>query len=268
MLLLFQVYDIDSREWTTYTLPDQYQVSDHASFSHESSYVYIAGGYDQNYTALSMVSRIAVSATADDGTLSIEEVAPLNTARGDIYGATAQNGNSAFVSGGFTHENDFCDPLASTEEYNFENDDWKVLPDLVNARGEIVLVELDNNLYSLGGERQIEGICDLTGDTDPGELTVGTDLVEVFEKNINDWKVVSGFPDHKFRFAAVGVGGPGEPGLIYAFGGQTAFDDDCQCFKTTDDVSVFGEGVSSGTITSLSVLCSVVSVLSIGLIMM
>jgi N-acetylneuraminic acid mutarotase len=265
MLLLFQVYDIDSGEWNTYTLPEQYQVSDHASFPQEPSYVYIAGGYDQNYTALSMVSRIVVSATVDDGALSIEEVAPLDTARGDIYGVTAQDGSFAFVSGGFTHEDLFCDPLASTEEYNFENDNWKVLPDLVNPRGEIVLVELDNHLYSLGGERQIEGVCDLTGETNPGELTVGTDLVEVFEKTTNAWKVVTGFPEHKFRFAAVGVG---ETGLIYAFGGQTAFDDDCQCFKTTDDVSMFGEGVSSGTIMSLSVLCSVVSVLSIGLIMM
>lgn len=167
----------------------------------------------------------------------MEVVAPLLEARGDVYAATGQT--SASLGGGFTDANDFCAPLPTVESYNYALDQWSYLPNLIDERGEVVFVELDDHVYAMGGERQIEGICEITGDADPGELTVGTNLVEVLHDE-GEWSVVDNFPSHKFRFAAVGVD---RTGLIYAFGGQTAWDDSCDCFKCTDDIQVFGEGV-------------------------
>jgi N-acetylneuraminic acid mutarotase len=156
--------------------------------------------------------------------------------RGDVHAATGPT--SASLGGGFTDADGFCAPLPSVESYSFDTNQWSFLPNLINERGEAVFVELDDHLYAMGGERQIEDICDVTVDTDPGELTVGTDLVEVLDGG--EWNVLDNFPNHKFRFAAVGVD---ETGLIYAFGGQTAWNSSCQCFKTSDDVQVFGEEV-------------------------
>lgn len=223
-------------------LPSQYQTSDHASFTQGSSsspFLHIAGGYNQTYGAQDTVFRINTAASTDS--LVLEEVAPLLEARGDIFGAA--NNLEAYVGGGFTDANGFCAPLATVEKYDFVSDTWSKEPDLINARGEIVLVELNSKLYAMGGERQIENICAITGDTDPGELTVGLELVEVLEAG--EWKVVDEFANHKFRFAAVG---DDETGVIYAFGGQTEWDNDCECFKTTDDVQSFGEpGPGSGS---------------------
>ena len=218
------------------TLPTQYVVSDHASFT-QDPYVFIAGGYDQNYTAYNTLARIDAS-TLGDSSLVIDDMAPLGTARGDIFGAVSSSGQSAFVTGGFTDANGFCAPLGSTEEYNFAANKWTERPDLVNPRGEVVLVDVNNHLYALGGERQIEGICDSAGDEiDPGEQTVATDEVEVYENQ--KWTVISDFPNHRFRFAAA----VDKDGLIFAFGGQTAYDGACECFRTTDDIAIFGQEV-------------------------
>jgi hypothetical protein len=228
------------------TLPSQYVVSDHASFTQEPSYIFIAGGYDQNYTTYNTLARIDASTLGQD-TLVVDAMAPMKTARGDIYGAVSENGQSAFVTGGFTDANGFCAPLGSTEKYNFASNTWTELTDLVNPRGEVVLVDVSNDLYAVGGERQIEGICDSAGDKiDPGEQTVATDEVEVFENNA--WKVISDFPNHRFRFAAAAD----KDGLIFAFGGQTAYDGACQCFRTTDDIAVFGQVVNGSSAAGIS----------------
>lgn len=244
------VYDIETKEWTTYMLPESAQVSDQASFAEEPFYLYIVGGYDQNYTSLTTVSKIVVSEASTDSTLKVEEAAPLNIGRGDIIATVSTDGKHAFVGGGFGNENGWCQPLISVEEYSFSEDKWAMLPDLVNERAEIVLVELDNHLYGLGGERPIEGMCDITEDIDPGQLTVGTELVEVYERSStkNEWEVLASIPDHKFRFQAVGFE---DKELIYTFGGQISYNEACQCFKTTDEIEVFGKGVSAGSVISV-----------------
>jgi hypothetical protein len=203
-------------------------VSDHASFVQDE--VYIAGGYDATYTAMTTVLKIGFNGT------TFEEVAPLNVARGDIVGVTSNDGSSAFVAGGFSHV-DWCQPLVSVEEYKFGTNEWSTLPDLMDARGEIVLVESGNHLYSLGGE----GPLDYEGcSTDTYQIstkTIATDRIEILMDGETEWKILESFPKERFRFAAVGIA---EDDIIYTFGGQTAFDEDCQCFKTTDGVYIFG----------------------------
>lgn len=200
--------------------------------------MYVAGGYNASYGTLATTARIdtALTASASNETLVVEEMAPLLEARGDIFAAF--DSEFAYMGGGFTDANGFCAPLTTAERYEFATDTWSSLPPLINDRGEVVMVESNGAVFALGGERQIEGICEFTGDADPGELTVGTEHVEVLTDE--GWRIIESFDDHKFRFAAVSV-----DGVIYAFGGQTAWDGDCQCFKTTDDIQLLGDGVTS-----------------------
>mmetsp|Transcript_4313 Transcript_4313/g.6803 ORF Transcript_4313/g.6803 Transcript_4313/m.6803 type:complete len:397 (-) Transcript_4313:312-1502(-) len=225
------VYNIDTSEWSTYTLPEEYQTSDHACFT-DSSALYVAGGYNISYGTLDTVFRLDTSSPSS--TLAVEEMAPLSEARGDI--SAAFDGSTAYVAGGFTDANGFCAPVTTAEAYDIATNSWSYLPPLDNERGEIVMVALDDHLYAMGGERQIEGICELTGDTDPGELTVGLEIVESLENN--SWTTVDSFDEHKFRFAAVGT-----DGLIFAFGGQENWDYDCECFRTTDEIQIIGYNV-------------------------
>jgi N-acetylneuraminic acid mutarotase len=223
------VYDIATGFWSTIgTIPDNYLVSDHATFVKDE--VYIAGGYDSTYTAMTTVLKIYL-----DGT-TFEEMAPLNVARGDIVGVTSNDGTSAYVAGGFSHE-DWCQPLVSVEEYKFGTNEWTGLPDLLDARGEIVLVESGDHLYSLGGEGPLDYEGCTTDTYTVSTKTVATDRIELLMDGETEWKILESFPQQRFRFAAVGIA---EDDIIYTFGGQTAFDADCQCFKTTNEVYIFG----------------------------
>jgi hypothetical protein len=223
-------------------LPVEHQVSDHAAFI-KGPHLYVAGGYNGIYDALSDVFRIDAPASTVGGALIIETVTPLLEGRGDISGITADDGDFAYISGGFTDDNKFCEPLGTVERYEFSSDTWSNLPPLINARGEIALVELDDRLFSLGGERPIEGMCELLGELSVSELTVGTELVESYADGAEGWSIAASFPNHRFRFAAVAYTGGTE--LIYTFGGQTDYDDACGCFKTTDIVGILGESIGS-----------------------
>jgi N-acetylneuraminic acid mutarotase len=235
------IFDFDTNMWTSRSLPKtEHQVSDHASFvsPEDLGFLYVAGGYDQNYTALTQVYRIdtVASSSSSSQELVIETMAPLLEARGDISGVTSHTGDYAYVGGGFTSENGFCAPLATVEQYGFEQKQWKFIDPLQNARGEIVFLELDNHLYGMGGERQIEDICEILIDnsTDPGEHTNAVELVELWEQG-KDWLQIASFPNHKFRFAAIV---DRNTSAIYTFGGQAKYQTACQCFPTTTEIHV------------------------------
>jgi N-acetylneuraminic acid mutarotase len=224
------VYDIASGEWSTVgSLPLQYQVSDHAGFAKDDA-VYIAGGYTTaDYIAVGTVLKI-------DSDVKFTEVKSLTAPRGDVFGVASDDGTSAFVAGGFTNE-DWCSPLDTVEKYTFASDTWVDLPKLATARAEVLLVENDNHLYSLGGEYPLYELCNTSeGITDVGSKTVGTDKVEILMDGEGEWKFLESFPEQLFRFAAVGAA---EKDKIYVFGGQTKYEASCECTKTTDHVWVF-----------------------------
>lgn len=234
------VYDIASGTWKTVgslTNP----VSDHASFASSDSF-FVAGGYNQDYTALTAVTKISVSGD----NLTEAAAAPLAEARGDIIGVASNDGTSAFVSGGFTHEN-WCLPLNTNEKYTFSSNTWETLPELGTGRGEHVLVESKNHLYSLGGEYPIYEVCE-GGDYVPGTKTVASDKVEVLEDGEKKWEDIVDFPEPLFRFAAIGSASKDE---IYVFGGQTKYQAGCQCTPTSDHVWVLKEKESAGYTMSL-----------------
>lgn len=242
------VYDFDSQTWSTpLQLETEYQTSDHGSFVHDE-YMYIVGGYDANYTSLETTYRISSNGT-------IEPRAVLDQPRGDVTAVV--HDSYAYVSGGFTHTNDFCQPLASVEEYTFSGDDWAAVAPMNIARAEKVLVSVPNSnrIYAIGGETHIENYCDTNVTHDVGEQTVAVDNVEVYDGR--NWKVIYSLPNHKFRFAGVGVND-----TIYTFGGQSAFEEGCQCYPTTKDVVAYVEvygasGASSAGLVWMSAVSSI-----------
>ena len=190
-------------------------------------HVYVVGGWTTEYMARSNVVRIDATVTTDP--LVMEEVAPLQTARGDIK-AVVQNG-MAYVGGGYTDANNYCPALASVEQYDMNSNSWTFLADLQSPRGDKALVALEGMLIALGGEAVVDPTCSVSN-ADPGEATVAVDDVEVLEENGN-WETVASIPNAKLRLDAVAVGD-----TIYAFGGQNSYDASCECYTTSDEILI------------------------------
>lgn len=237
-----QVFDIATSTWKVYdTLPEDFVTSDLASFVDPATgNAFFAGGFNQTYAAQPTVFAIDVVATTanESGTLIYEEKAPMFAARGDCTGVSALTRlgvGYALVVGGFTHEDDFCAALATTEYYDFARDLWRKAADMETPRADKALVVLGNVIYAVGGEQQIANICSIKN-PEPGEKTVLLQDVEYWNVETDTWVVVEDLPGHRFRLAAVGYNNE-----IYSFGGQVAFEEECQCFRTSDEVTIFSE---------------------------
>lgn len=135
--------------------------------------------------------------------------------------------------GGFTHENDFCNPLDSVERYSLLGDTWLDIASLPTARADKAMVTYRGHTISMGGERQVENKCELESPS-PGELTVAVDDVEVLNDDDTTWEQLEPLPEHRFRFAAVVF-----EDTIYTFGGQEEYDETCNCLKTVDEVVAY-----------------------------
>lgn len=221
------VYDIATDTWSTLgNLPSAYQTSDNAAFAHDA-HVYIVGGFTQDYIAHNATLRL----TADNNTLVLDSMASIGQSRGDITGAT--DGTYAYIAGGFTDDNSFCQALDSVERYSFEQDIWETIAPLNFPRAEKALVAMNNKVFAIGGERQIENLCQITL-PDPGEQTVAVKNVEVYQNG--EWTVLASLPEFRFRMAGVGWE---ETLTIYTFGGQAQYDEDCTCFATTNEIVTY-----------------------------
>lgn len=260
------VYDPVTKEWSTPgSLPLERQTSDNAAFTDPSgNHVYVTGGYEQNYTALSATYRFNAQLAFEQRIVSIEPKDDLNRARGDVQAVNAgPRGELAYVTGGFT--DDACLPLNSVEKYDVDDDEWTTAPSLNTGRSDKALVELNGKIYALGGETQYEGACD-DGDGNDlavGEQTVAVDDVEVLEND--EWVVKADLPDHKFRF--VGVAWDATD-AVYAFGGQEAYDDSCECYRTTDKVVLYKDvGTARGTRSGATTPSTVVKTGTFGVLL-
>lgn len=231
-----QVYDFATQNWTTYDLPSKYVSSDLTSFD-QKNYAYFAGGYTQDYLAVNTVFRIDTIASTSTGSLVIEDRASLLNARGDTGAASDNNDTYAIITGGFTHLNNFCQPLDQVELYNFDSDSWTEVAPMHRARSDMAVVELNGFIYTFGGERQIENYCEVVQDyAVPGELTIAVDDVERYDKADNIWATIGDLPYHRFRFAAEAID---KKNTIYTFGGQNAFDLGCSCFRTSNQIVTY-----------------------------
>jgi hypothetical protein len=194
----------------------------------KDGFVFVAGGYTSSYQAKDMVYSIRTQST---GSLVIDEVNSLITARGDIV--AAQTSRFAYVVGGNTHANDFCEALSVVARYEFQTGLWTSLPSLSDARSASGMVNLKGILMVLGGEQTADNVCTSEVDLSVGLLAV--DSVEVWARS--EWiKFGSQISDHRFRSAAIGWGATES---IFTFGGQKAYDPSCECFPTTNEVGMY-----------------------------
>lgn len=247
-------YDPSAGEWTTpATLPAEYTTSDLTAFARGTD-VYLVAGYDKNYTAQVQVTVVDMS---DMSSVKFGPGESLLEERGDIDAAVLPDG-SVYVSGGFTHENSYAKPHNTVERYDPDTGTWSPVDSLNDERGDKQLVSLNGKVYAIGGEAKV----DITGVApeevpDLGAISTVLDSVEVLDPEVDvhgglaEWRSLGGMPTALFRFGAAEwegevtgeEGGEGESaddgGYIFVFGGQVAYDADCECFRTTDQVMVF-----------------------------
>ena len=164
--------------------------------------------------------------------LVVEDNGNMTTARGDVAATVNLETGYAYVSGGFTHDNNFCAPLESVERYSLPpGNTWIPVASLPTARADKAMVTWDGHTIAMGGETAPDNVCDTNVTLIPSEKAVAVDDIEVLNDDDTTWQILTTLPEHRFRFAAVVYGD-----AIYTFGGQMAFDDACNCLKTVNEV--------------------------------
>jgi hypothetical protein len=238
-----QVYDIDADSWTSLTIPELFQTSDHASFVFKKS-IFIAGGYSQDYNEKSAVYRI------DTETNTIEDVQRLTVARGDVV--VTQTSDYAYVAGGYSTNNNervACEPSNVVEQYEFATGMWTSLPALIQPRANGGMVHMNGILFVLGGEKgqgMISSPCPSTGDlNDDGSATTSLITLDTVEVSGTGggmaWAELTSRLDTlrpHARFAAVATIQATES-IIYTFGGQLPYSSSCECFPIADTVVAY-----------------------------
>lgn len=242
-------YDATTNAWTEVgTLPEKYMTSDFASYTLGDK-VYIIGGYNQGYEALSQV--VVMDMSNMDDTITFEEGVPIDTPRGDIFAVPVDDESTIMISGGFTHLNDFAKPLDSVEQYEIGSDSWEPVDALNEERGDKQLINLNGKIYAIGGEGKVDSGPGITVD-DPLVVLAGgsivLDTVEVLDITVDgdaEWVTKGDMPASLFRFGASGwVEEGSDDGVIFVFGGQVGFEAECECFRTTEKVMVFNPSQS------------------------
>ena len=128
--------------------------------------------------------------------MEYEEVASLNEARYDAFGAT-MNGK-IYVAGGKQELYVDKSDLASCEVYDPSTDEWQVMTSLNVPRYSASMVCFKGALYVVGGMKSV---------SECGELSV-----EMFDSGVNEWHQKSAIPTgdenihYKACFATVRLG--------------------------------------------------------------
>lgn len=254
-----QVFDIASNSWSTIgNLSEEYLTSDNTGFGWQNRHAYFLGGYNETYTAMSRV--FSLDAMAEHPLSSITNHAEMTIERGDISAAIDESNGYVLIAGGFTNQNGFCEAMNNAELYNINTNEWTVVTPLQHGRADKALVHLDGDdgiFYAMGGERQVAGFCDLSVEPEPGERTIPINQVERYDQTSDRWETVASLPEHRFRFAAVARGN-----AVYTFGGQTAFDQSCDCFGVTASIVVYTEVDASAAVARRRYLWSALVVVA------
>jgi len=235
-------YDPASNEWTVLptTIPTEHLTSDLTAFVPEDNKVYLVGGYDQGYTAFDAVTIVDMS---DLDAISFTPGPTLDTKRGDIDYAAVDG--DFYVSGGFTHENDWEAPLNTVEKFSLATGKWSAVDALNEERGDKQLVAVNGKVYAIGGEDKVDTSGVSAEELELAGYSLVLDTVEVLDPaedvhaGLAQWKSLAKMPSGLFRFSASEWEVEGEDGVIFVFGGQKPYNSDCKCFATTDTVMVF-----------------------------
>jgi len=257
------VFDPETQKWTTYiTLDDDHATSDHGSVVRDGK-IYVFGGWKGDYSG-PKETTFSID-TRNNG--KIEDLTPMITKRGDIAAVHYKHGSidAAFVIGGFGDE--FCAPLDTVERYNFDSDSWTESTsddlDLGSARGDKVAAVVDKKIFVVGGEDKHEDLCLEVNNLEPSVAAQAVDSVEVLDplEKSPKWKNEADFPVERFRAASAL---DEKSNKLYVFGGQKAYSNDCDCYKTADEIYVHeGEQRGGGLSTTATALIATASVLAV-----
>lgn len=302
MIAEIDCYNSITKLWSTpSTLPNEHLVSDLAVFAHPGGEegMYTVGGYTGPYMATENVTLIKYTITneyGDIGDVTYTNGPRLIDKRGDVNVAIVAG--YVYVSGGYTHEDEFAMPKNTVERIalsDLSSSDseeatlvttWSNVDSLNEERGDKQLVGINGRVYAMGGETKIDG-SGMDSTYELGERSEVLDTVEVYDPNANvhgglaEWRVLSDMPAQLFRFAAIDwqLVDEDDTGVIFVFGGQVGYDaDDCKCFRTTDKVMVLdvelaelemmnGAASSSALSPSTALFISVVSVAFAGVVL-
>ena len=233
-------YDPNIDYWTTIgKLPEEYLTSDCAAFAMGNS-IYLIGGYGHSYEAMDQVIVIDVSNLND---IKFIRGPSLGTKRGDIDVAVLDD-EFIYVSGGFSHK-DYSKPLNTVEQLTIGSKTWIPVDALNEERGGKQLVTLKGKIYALGGEQRVdvdgimkEELLDLVQTVDVLDTVEVLDPKQDVHGGKSEWRVSGVMPSSLVRFGA-SEWEWGLDGIIFVFGGQSSYDADCECFRSTDKVMVF-----------------------------
>jgi Kelch motif/Galactose oxidase, central domain len=229
------VYDVDIFDTTTGKWRDDltFQLSKEIARSDQAAFVidhtiYLVGGYELGYNATADTIAIDIPLSlASKTSLNWTKRASLNQERGDCYAAVVENGD-AYVVGGFTHEDGWCNALDVVERYSPMGDVWMRQDSLTYGRADKAVVTIGSKIYAIGGESKTDR------SKDPGQRTTPTTEVEVLDTADPNgvWTgEIADIPSDHFRFTAVSY-----DDIIYTFGGQKYYNSECDCFSTTASI--------------------------------
>ena len=226
-------YDPVSDSWSVHGVWED-ATTDLAAFVRRnvdhSATIFAVGGYrpELDYETTNRVTQIdplKFSAVYEANPASRKN---LKIGRGDIMAATSST--YAYVQGGYSSEGDnaWCETLPSVERYDFATGYWETIPSSQAAHtssADGVLVAMSGSIYSIGGETKDN--CDQT-------TTVAVKEVAVLSEMIESWRDATEIPIETFRFSAAAVH---DTKAIYLFGGQNYYNEECNCFKVSDQVT-------------------------------
>lgn len=161
----FDIYDELHNKWSiindgldSIKIPGRtdytYGISDHCSFAF-GDLLFIVGGFDQNYESLKYVIAIQTTESIEQNRLVYSIRSPMNVPRGSCGVTTV--GEFAFVAGGFTNEDGYCEAMQSSEVYDPKRDQWNLLSaPLKYGRARPSLLYLDHKIFIFGGEKRGE----------------------------------------------------------------------------------------------------------------
>eukprot|EP00591_Stephanopyxis_turris_P008432 CAMPEP_0195512934 /NCGR_PEP_ID=MMETSP0794_2-20130614/4716_1 /TAXON_ID=515487 /ORGANISM="Stephanopyxis turris, Strain CCMP 815" /LENGTH=449 /DNA_ID=CAMNT_0040640831 /DNA_START=143 /DNA_END=1492 /DNA_ORIENTATION=+ len=191
--------------------------------------LYLVGGYDQNYHATEHTFKIDTVQSLEQNDLVITVLANLNQKRGRLRSLIF--GHYGYIVGGYTHEDSFCDSLATTERYDIKKDEWVFVDSLDEGRGSIGFVKFDGRFFAIGGDKRT-GACGT-----PSSQSIAVEDAEVYDpfQGINAaWHPVEITKDDgRFRFVAFPWPGTQH---IYVLGGIIDGPVGCNCYFASDKV--------------------------------
>ena len=189
----------------------------------------------------------------------------MTTARGDLGSAmvtTKSNKTMLYTVGGFTDLNDYCSPLATVERFDIAANAWFSVANMLKGRGDMGVALLNQRIYTVGGETKTPSYCtnNIREDASSASLTVND--VESYDPN-NNYFISNPYSSSdstpwvdendlfKPLYRSWAAAWPATNSL-YVFGGQDAYNQSCDCFKSSNIAYGFVATNTKGSSASLA----------------